>query len=202
MRDPIPTEQRGDQRPGDAGPHAEDAVQSPVASSAGPFDRPARRHRPRFHLSVLAAIAAGGFVGGLARYAITRGWPARTGGFPWATFLINTAGAFGLALLLVLVIEVWPPTRFVRPTIGTGFFGAFTTFSSVATNTDQLAAHGHRPLALLYLGSSLFAGLAAASFGLVLGRAVATNRERRMSRAEGVWDATTGRSETADHLPR
>lgn len=201
MREPIPTDRPGDQRPPDPDA-AEDAVQQPAATTPGPFDRPARRPHPRFHLPVLAAIAAGGFVGGLARYAITRGWPARTGGFPWTIFLINTSGAFGLALLLVLVTEVWPPTRFIRPAIGTGFFGAFTTFSSVATSTDQLAAHGHRPLAVLYLGSSLFAGLAAASFGLVLGRAVATNRERRMSRAEGVLDATTGSSETADHLSR
>ncbi|MFD8221369.1 hypothetical protein ACFV2U_48915 [Streptomyces sp. NPDC059697] len=34
------------------------------------------------------------------------------------TFAINVSGAFLLALLLVYVLEIWPPTRYVRPFAG------------------------------------------------------------------------------------
>ena len=144
-----------------------------------------RRRRPRLRGRVLAAVFAGGFVGGLARYAITAAWPTPAAGVPWATFAVNTAGAFALALLLVLVTEVWRPTTYVRPLFGTGFLGAFTTFSAVVTTTDQLAARGAAGTAAFYLVISMFAGLAAASFGLVTGRAVAAFRHRNRQPTAG-----------------
>jgi CrcB protein len=146
---------------------------------SGPFDTQRRSRWPRIHWRSVAVIGAGGFVGGLARYGIGLAWVSPAGTFPWATFAINTSGAFVLSLLLVLVLEVLPPTTYLRPAIGTGFCGAYTTFSSVATATDQLAAHGHANLAALYVAASLFTGLAAASFGIVLGRSIAANQSRR-----------------------
>lgn len=126
----------------------------------------------------MAAVALGAFFGGIARYAVGAAWPTRPGGFPFDVFAVNTSGAFLLALLLVLVIEVLPPTSFLRPSLGTGFCGAFTTFSSVAAGFDQLTAHGHPTLAVGYLAASVFAGLAAASFGMIAGRSYAASRER------------------------
>lgn len=92
--------------------------------------------------------------------------------------MINLSGAFALSLLLVLVLEVFPPTRYVRPALGTGFIGAFTTFSSLATATDHLLAHGHPMLAIAYTVGSLFGGLVAASLGLAGGRAISANRHQ------------------------
>jgi CrcB protein len=123
-------------------------------------------------------VFTGGFVGGLARYVVTLAWPAPPYSFPWATFLVNTSGAFALALLLVLVIDVLPPTTCLRPALGTGFLGAFTTFSSVATAVDQLVVYKQADTAAIYLVASTAAGLSAASFGLLLGRAVAAYRHR------------------------
>ncbi len=137
---------------------------------------------PRLQSGVVLAVFAGGFFGGLARYGIGLAAPAATNRFPWSTLAINLSGAFLLALLLVLLLDVFPPTRFVRPALGTGFLGAYTTFSSLATATDQLAAHGHVGVAVAYSAASLFGGLACASFGLVTGRAVSANRHRRRSR--------------------
>jgi CrcB protein len=149
-----------------------------VAPAVDVFAEARRRRRPRLRRRVLAAVFAGGFAGGWARYAVTAAWPTPAAGVPWATFAVNTAGAFALALLLVLVTEVWRPTTYVRPLFGTGFLGAFTTFSAVVTTTDQLAARGAAGTAAFYLVISMFAGLAAASFGLVTGRAVAASRQR------------------------
>ena len=126
---------------------------------------------------VLAAVFGGGVAGGLARYGVTTAWPTPAHGFPWATFGVNTAGAFALPLLLVLLAAASAP-RYLRPLLGTGFLGAFTTFSSVVTATDQLAAAGREISAALYLGGSTAAALAAGTMGLLAGRALVAGRHR------------------------
>jgi CrcB protein len=158
---------------------AEDRRHRPAgASAAGPFAARRRSRWPRIHWLTVAIVAGGGLVGGLARYVIGLAVPAPAGTFPWAVFGVNTAGAFILALLLILVLEVLPPTTYVRPLFGTGFCGALTTFSSVAVGVDQLAAHGHAATAAGYVAASLAAGLAAASFGIILGRSIAAQQEK------------------------
>ena len=161
---------------------AEDQPHRPFdASAAGPFARPRRSRLPRIHPTTVAAVAMGGFFGGLLRYVVGLALPTSSAGFPWSVFVVNTGGAFILALLLVLVLEVLPPTTYVRPLIGTGFCGALTTFSSVATGVDLLVARGHAGVAAGYLAGSLAAGLAAAVAGIVLGRSVAAAREKGRS---------------------
>jgi CrcB protein len=147
-------------------------------------EEPVRRRSrlPRLQPAVIVAVFVGGFFGGLARYGVGLAAPTPANQFPATTFAINLSGAFALALLLVLVLEVLPPSRFLRPALGTGFLGAYTTFSSLATSTDQLAAHGHAGAAVAYAVTSLFGGLACASFGLVTGRAVSANRHRQRPR--------------------
>jgi CrcB protein len=153
------------------------------------IDEPERPRRsasrwPRLAPGVLLAVFLGGVLGGGARYAIGVAAPPAADGFPWDIFAINLSGAFALSVLLVLVLEVLPPTRYVRPALGTGFIGAFTTFSSLATATDHLLAHGHPMLAIAYTLGSLFGGVLAASVGLACGRAISANRHRARS-AEG-----------------
>jgi CrcB protein len=128
---------------------------------------------------VVAAVAVGGLVGGALRYAVGLWVPTSPTGFPWAVFAVNTAGAFVLALLLVLVLEVLPPTTYLRPLIGTGFCGALTTFSSVVTGADQLVARGSGGLAAGYLAASLAAGLTAVVTGIALARRAAAGRAAR-----------------------
>jgi CrcB protein len=123
-------------------------------------------------------VAAGGLAGGLARYGAGLAWPSPAGAFPWPTWLVNTSGSFVLALTLVLVIDMLRPA-YVRPLVGTGFCGAFTTFSSVVTTSDELAAHGHLGTAAAYLSGSLAGGLAAAAFGVIIGRSLAGQWQRR-----------------------
>jgi fluoride exporter len=150
-----------------------------VPAAGGP---PARGRLPRIRPRVVAAVAVGGLVGGALRYAVGLALPASPTGFPWAVLAVNTAGALVLALLLVQVLEVLPPTTYLRPLVGTGFCGALTTFSSVVTGADQLVARGHAGLAAGYLAASLGAGLAAAVCGAALGR---TAPARRLTRGAG-----------------
>jgi CrcB protein len=143
---------------------------------AGPFAvaRPSRW--PRLRLDVIVAVFVGGCLGGWARYAITTTWPADNGGFPWATLYVNVAGA--LILGLVVAASNVLSSRFVRPLLGTGFCGAFTTFSAVVVTTDQLFAHRHQGVAVAYPAASALAGLVAAALGVVLGRALLSSRHR------------------------
>jgi CrcB protein len=134
---------------------------------------------PRVRGRVVAAVAVGGLLGGALRYAVGLWLPSSPTGFPWAVFAVNTAGAFVLALLLVLVLEVLPPTTYLRPLVGTGFCGALTTFSSVATGVDGLVGRDRAGLATLYVAVSLAAGLAAAVCGLLLGRSALARRVLR-----------------------
>ena len=123
-------------------------------------------------------IALGGFAGGDARYALGLAWPDNPGVFPWTTFSINVSGAFVLALLLVLILEAWEAPTWLRPLVGTGFLGAFTTFSAVAFALDRFAAADQWLLFSAYMGFSVLAGLAAASFGVLLGRSWVAARSK------------------------
>jgi fluoride exporter len=165
--------------PAGPGPDPSDLPIDPDLDQTDPADSERRSRWPRIHWWSVAVIGIGGFAGGLARYGIGQAWPTPSGTFPWATFAINTSGAFVLALLLILALEVLPPTTYLRPALGTGFCGAYTTFSSVATASNQLAAHGHVNVAAAYVAISLFAGLAATSLGIVIGRSIAASQAKR-----------------------
>jgi fluoride exporter len=133
-------------------------------------------------LPVVLAVAGGGALGGCARYGIERLLPTGTADFPWPTFLANVVGSFCLALLLVLILDVWPPTRYVRPFLAVGLLGSFTTFSTWMVEFDQLLTHGAPTVAAAYLATSVLAGVAAASLGLVIGRGVAARRTSTSSK--------------------
>lgn len=116
---------------------------------------------------VLLAVLLGGCVGGLARYGVVSAWPERQAGFPWSVLAINCSGAFLLALMLRSV-----PDRHarVRALLGTGFCGAWTTFSSITVSADQLLADGRALSGVSYVLASAAGGLAAAWLGLALAR--------------------------------
>lgn len=134
----------------------------------------ALRHR----LDVLAAIAAGGALGSLARWGLGEAWPHQTGRFAWATFSINVTGCFLLGVLMVFVTRVWAPSRYVRPFLGVGVLGGYTTFSTYALDTRAMLASDRPAAAGAYLFGSLLAGLSAVLLGTVLIRsAVGTRRQ-------------------------
>jgi CrcB protein len=58
----------------------------------------------------------------------------------------------------------------VRLAVAVGFLGAYTTFSTLAHDSDALWRSGHGGRATLNLLGSLVLGLAAVRLGLVLGR--------------------------------
>jgi CrcB protein len=118
----------------------------------------------------ILAIAAGGALGTLARYVVGRAIPAPLTGFPWRTFSVNVVGSLALGVIITLVTERWPPTRYVRPFAAIGFCGGFTTFSTLMVEVDQRFQYGRPELAIVYLLVSLVAGVLAAAVGVNLAR--------------------------------
>lgn len=122
----------------------------------------------------MALVMCGGVLGAAARQAIEQALPATRRGFPAATLLINLAGAFVLGVLLEALVRSGEDAgwrRRARLVGGTGFCGAFTTYSSLAVETVQLARHGVWSTAAAYLAVSVVGGLLAAAGGIVTGAA-------------------------------
>ena len=128
---------------------------------------------------VLAVIAAGGATGSLARWGLTLLLPHPAGAFPWATFVANVSGCGLIGVLMVCVIELWPPSRYVRPFLGVGVLGGFTTFSTYMLDARSLLVAGRPAVAGGYVFGSLAAGLAAVWTGVTVTRAAVRTVERR-----------------------
>jgi fluoride exporter len=128
--------------------------------------------RDRFSAARLrtVAILCGGALGALARAGVGRALPVRPGDWPWATFIVNVAGALILAWLTTRLAEMVAPTRYWRLLLGTGFCGALTTFSTFQVETIRLARDGHAALGLAYATASMAAGMAVAVGATVVAR--------------------------------
>lgn len=129
-------------------------------------------HTRRARTSVLVAVALGATLGAPARYGIAQVIHVAPGSFPWATFVTNVSGSFVLGLFMALVLERFPPTRYLRPFVATGFLGAFTTYSTFAVESDLLIKQGHAAIGVLYAGASLLTGFVAAWAGIWFARTV------------------------------
>jgi fluoride exporter len=106
----------------------------------------------------LAAIFAGGILGALARVWIARHLVSAGDGWPWAIFLINVAGSIVLAYSVTRLQERLPQSAYRRPFLGTGFCGAFTTFSTMELEVLTLLRDGRVGLAIGYAAASVVCG--------------------------------------------
>lgn len=125
----------------------------------------------RSRWDVLLVIGAGGALGSLARWGVGDLVPLSGTSFPWGTFIENISGGFALGVLMVFVLEVWPPHRYLRPFLGVGLLGGYTTFSTYMLESRDLLVDGQILTAFTYLGGSLLVGLGAVWLGIAAARA-------------------------------
>ncbi|MFI2760532.1 fluoride efflux transporter CrcB [Streptomyces echinatus] len=151
---------------------------APGTRTRGVPPAPHRRGEWRAQAPVVAVVAVGGALGAAARYALTLAWPTPPGGFPWATFWTNVSGCAAMGVLMVLITEVWAAHRLLRPFLGTGVLGGFTTFSTYAVDIRGLVDAGRPGLGLVYLAATLCAALAAVWLASAAARRVLTGRQR------------------------
>lgn len=179
VRDGVRRPRPVPQEPTTSGPTALPAPAGEPPVPSGPAVRPAHH---RAGLALL--VAAGGAVGSLGRYGLAQAMPVQHG-WPVATLTANLVGAFLLGLLLEALGRRGPETPGVlrvRLALGTGVLGGFTTFSSLALETERLLAAGAAGTALAYAGTTLVAGVACAAAGVAAvgarGGAARTRRDR------------------------
>jgi CrcB protein len=127
----------------------------------------------------VAVIAAGGVIGAAARYGVGVALPTPTGGIPWSTLLVNVSGCLLIGVLMALTVEVWTGQPLVRPFLGVGVLGGYTTFSAAVVDVQQLITAGRPGIALGYLAGTALAALAAVQLGMALIRAVTRPARKR-----------------------
>jgi CrcB protein len=98
-------------------------------------------------------VSLGGVAGALTRYTLSAAVP----GGMWVTCFINVSGCF-----LIGALYERPHKRpWVRPLLGTGFLGGYTTFSTAMVDTLR----AQPTMAVLYCGTTLLGAVLAVLAG-------------------------------------
>lgn len=118
----------------------------------------------------LLIIGVGGFAGACCRYLVAQ-WAAAQVGitFPWGTLLINVSGSFLLAVLLGWGEQHGGLDPRIRLLIAVGFFGAYTTFSTFATESAGMITRGDWGPVIAYVVGSNTLCILGALAGLNIG---------------------------------
>lgn len=142
------------------------------------LDEPGERREWSRHRWTLPTIAAGGVLGAFARHSIEVAWPTSPGHLPWATLVTNATGSLLLGLLMVHVVENEAGHPLLRPFVGVGVLGGFTTFSTYAAQSSGLLIGDHPATGVAYLIGTAALALASVAIGLVTGRRLTRTRAR------------------------
>jgi fluoride exporter len=106
----------------------------------------------------LAAIFVGGAAGALLRVWLGTSFSGGAPNWPWVTFAINVSGSFALAYFATRLQERLPQSSYRRPLLGTGFCGAYTTFSTMMVEVLKIIDAHRYGLAAGYALASIAAG--------------------------------------------
>ena len=123
---------------------------------------------------VLAAL--GGALGALARWAVAEAITqsaAPSGGWPWATLLVNLTGCFLLGVLLGVLGRRSPEPSWVKPFLAVGVLGGYTTYSAFAVEVVELVDDGALAVAAGYVVASVLGGVFAVAAGALGARRTA-----------------------------
>ena len=117
---------------------------------------------------IWVGLLAAGAVGAPSRYLLDRFIQHRMGRqWPLGTLTVNVVGSFLLGLISGLALYRSFPSD-LKVVLGTGFCGAFTTFSTFTFETTRLAEEGAWRQAGEYLLLTMGVGIGAAAVGLAV----------------------------------
>ena len=121
----------------------------------------------------LLFVALGGALGSVVRYVVSRSFSGvETGGFPFATFVVNVVGCLILGFVSTLAAREGVMSDAVKVLITVGFCGGLTTFSTFCNESVGLMRPGTMMLAAMYAGASIALGLMAVWGGSMLARQI------------------------------
>lgn len=111
-------------------------------------------------LKILLFIGSGSFLGGIARYLLSRSIQNTViTSFPLGTFWVNITGCFLIGLIYGLSDRGTPISNELRLFLAVGFCGGFTTFSTFSHENLAMLRDGSILYFSLYAGLSVFLGL-------------------------------------------
>jgi len=145
-------------------------IRSLIAMADARPELPLDPDRPPPHLTGagVGLVFVGGVLGTAARYGVGEAvgpW----GAWPAATFSVNVVGAFLLGVLIEALSRRGPDVgvrQRLRLVLGTGFLGAFTTYSTLAVDTDLLLRDGYASVAFAYAVGTVVVGFLATWSGI------------------------------------
>lgn len=121
----------------------------------------------------LVLVAIGSAIGGAGRYllAVALPYDPATGLIPVATLLVNVSGSAVIGMIAGLTMPggMLAGAPGLTLFLGAGILGGFTTFSAFSEQTVAMFADGEPYQALAYMAISVWACVAAAFLGLMLG---------------------------------
>jgi CrcB protein len=116
-------------------------------------------------------VGLGGLVGSIARFWLsTLAQRASGTAFPVGTLAVNALGSFVLGLVLAFTFGRGEAGMSLRALLAVGFCGGFTTMSTFSYETVALWSDGHATFALVNVGLTLAACIAAVWLGLAAAR--------------------------------
>lgn len=119
---------------------------------------------------VIAAVAAGGALGSVARYWLSTMLRSAVPGFPWGTLVVNLVGGFAMGVITAYAMT--RPGALSEPLrlgLTTGILGGFTTFSAFSVETLLLWRDGSTAAAFANIAANLAFSLVACAIGFWLG---------------------------------
>ena len=113
----------------------------------------------------LLLVGVGGFFGSITRFSVSQSINNRSSfRIPVATLMINLMGSFLLGLMIGFDLN-----KYAFLLLGTGYMGAFTTFSTFKLEGIQLHLNRRKKEFLIYNFMSYGGGILLAFLGLKLG---------------------------------
>jgi CrcB protein len=132
---------------------------------------------PQLDRREIAAIFLGGAAGSLLRVWLGQTVTNGVATWPWATVIVNVSGCFALGLIATHLRERPPEAPHWHPLLGTGFCGAYTTFSTMQLELVRMIDHDRFGLAGGYALASVLAGYLAIGAGALVARRWGAARE-------------------------
>ncbi len=130
------------------------------------------------------AVAIAGFLGAITRAALGKTIQATVETvFPLGTFIINITGCFILSFFLTLTLERLKISPKLRLAIGTGFLGAYTTFSTFAVDSVNLIKSQQMLVSAAYILGTSFGCVVLAWLGVVTSRVLTGQSDKGVENA-------------------
>ncbi|TLS37087.1 fluoride efflux transporter FluC [Pseudalkalibacillus caeni] len=112
----------------------------------------------------LVLVGIGGFAGAISRFALSKSLNKASYSLPIGTLIVNLLGSF-----LLGIITGAKSDEMIALLFGTGFMGAFTTFSTLKLEMIQIHLKKYRRDFILYTTVTYAGGISLAFLGYEIG---------------------------------